>query len=187
MIRLVSVVRLGSGWTVRFRPIWFWAVGLGPIVRLGCRRTVRFRLVIRGRPVGTNGVVLWMRCRRIRRWLNSGTIDCGVIRRPCLSGRYNCAVVQRSRLRSSGDWRCAMVHGSSQLWFRAGSLRMLSLNGHRRDMSLMCHSLFSRRWTRADPSIATVVADPVHRGVVDHRGVVNIVNVGDVHVVHQRL
>jgi hypothetical protein len=62
---------------------------------------------------------------------------------------------------------------------------MLSLNGHRGDMSLMCHSLFLRRWTRSDPTIATVIADPVHRGVVDHRGVVNIVNVGDVHVVHR--
>src|ERR1700732_1117132 len=61
---------------------------------------------------------------------------------------------------------------------------MLSLNFHRGDMSLVCHSLFLRRWTRSDPTVAPVIADAVHRGIVDHRGVVNVVNVGDVHVVH---
>src|SRR5512133_2650678 len=62
---------------------------------------------------------------------------------------------------------------------------MLSLNGHRRDVSLTCRSLFFRPRTRSDPAIATVVADPVHRGVVDHSCVVNVVNGGDVHIVYR--
>src|SRR5271157_953450 len=63
---------------------------------------------------------------------------------------------------------------------------MLRLSGCGRDMSLTCRSLVFRPRTRSDPTIAAVVADPVHRGVVvDHRGVVNVVNVGDVYVVHR--
>jgi len=76
-----------------------------------------------------------------------------------------------------------MVRGSSQLWLRASSLRMLSLNGNRRNMSLMCDSLLLRRWTRIDAPIAAVVADPVHRCIV-YRNVVNIVYGRDVHVVY---
>src|SRR5271157_4432486 len=62
---------------------------------------------------------------------------------------------------------------------------MLSLNGDRRNMFLMGHRLFLRRWTPVDPTAAAVVTDPVHRGVVDHRGVVNVVDVADVDVVHR--
>lgn len=50
----------------------------------------------------------------------------------------------------------------------------------------MRYSLLLRRWARTDPTIAAVVADAVNRGgIVDHRGVVNIVNIGDVHVAHR--
>ena len=52
-------------------------------------------------------------------------------------------------------------------------------------MLLMGHRLFLSRWTPVDPTVAAVVTDPVHCGVVDHRGVVNIVNLGDVDVVHR--
>jgi hypothetical protein len=62
---------------------------------------------------------------------------------------------------------------------------MLRLNGYGRNMLLTRRRLFLRPWTRADPTIAAVVADPVHRGAVNHRGVVNIMNVGDVYVVHR--
>lgn len=106
------IVRLGCGRTIRFRPIWFRTVGLRPIVRLRCRRTIRFRPVIRRRPVGASGAVFWMRGRRIGRWPSYGTIACRVIRRPCLFGRYDCTVLKGSRLRSSCDWRLAVVRGS---------------------------------------------------------------------------
>src|ERR1700680_763947 len=54
-------------------------------------------------------------------------------------------------------------------------------------MSLVCHGLLLRRRARVDPTIAAVVADPVHRRIVDHRGVVSVGNVGDVHVVHRTI
>src|SRR5579864_1131375 len=61
---------------------------------------------------------------------------------------------------------------------------MLSLSTYWRDVSLTLRSLFLPRRARVDPTIAAVVADPVHGGVVDHGRVVNIVNVGHVHIVH---
>src|SRR3984893_4250358 len=63
---------------------------------------------------------------------------------------------------------------------------MLSLNGHRRNMSLTRPCLFFRPRTPVDPTSATVVTDPIHRGVVvNYRCVVNVVNVGHIHVVHR--
>src|SRR5258706_15210943 len=62
---------------------------------------------------------------------------------------------------------------------------MLSLNRHRRQMSRASRRLLSRRWTPIDPTVAPVIADAVYRGLVDHRRVVNIVNDGNVHVIHR--
>ena len=42
-----------------------------------------------------------------------------------------------------------------------------------------------RSWTRADATVTTVVADKVDCGVVDHRRVVPVVNVGDIHVAYR--
>src|ERR1700690_1276294 len=61
---------------------------------------------------------------------------------------------------------------------------MLCLSSHGRNMSLTFRCFFFRPRTLVDPTLATVVADPVHRGVVDHGGVVGVVNVGNVYVVH---
>src|SRR5260370_6831659 len=63
---------------------------------------------------------------------------------------------------------------------------MLSLNGRRRNLFLPRRGLFFRLWTPVDRTIATVVTDPIRRGVVvNYRGVVNVVNVGYIHVVHR--
>src|SRR3982074_3306510 len=62
---------------------------------------------------------------------------------------------------------------------------MLSLNRHRRQMSRARCRFLPRRWTPIDPTVAPVIADAVYRGVVDHRRVVNIVNDGNVHVIHR--
>src|SRR5713226_7421735 len=63
---------------------------------------------------------------------------------------------------------------------------MLSLPAYWRDMPLMCGSLFFTLRTRVYPTIAAVVADAVNRRiVVDHRCVVNVVDVRDVHVGHR--
>lgn len=50
-------------------------------------------------------------------------------------------------------------------------------------MSLALRHFLFGRGARIDPAISAVVADPVHRSVVDNRGVVNVVNVGDIYVV----
>src|SRR2546425_7002082 len=62
---------------------------------------------------------------------------------------------------------------------------MLSLIRDRREMSLTRERLLLARRTRADATVAAVVADAVHGGAVDHGGVVNIVNGGDVHIRHR--
>ncbi len=63
---------------------------------------------------------------------------------------------------------------------------MLRLRRHRRKMPLACERLLLPRRTRADSTIPAVVADPIYRDVVvDHRGVVNVMNIRDVHIVHR--
>ena len=62
---------------------------------------------------------------------------------------------------------------------------MLGLNCYRRFMSLMRRSPVLRVWTCVDPAVSPVVADPVHRRIVDHRGVIGVVNVGDVNIIHR--
>jgi hypothetical protein len=52
-------------------------------------------------------------------------------------------------------------------------------------MFLVRRSLFLRLRTGINPTITAVVAHSVHGRVVDHRAVVNVVNVGDIHVVRR--
>jgi hypothetical protein len=76
-----------------------------------------------------------------------------------------------------------LVHCSPLLWVVARSFLMLSLSSYRRSMFLSLNRFLLRRSTRRDSTVAAVVADAVHRGVVDHGGVVNVVDVGDIYVV----
>src|SRR5579863_5279431 len=62
---------------------------------------------------------------------------------------------------------------------------MLGLSGYRGDVFLLRIGAILNRWSGGDPTCASVVADPVHCRIVDHRGVVSVVNVGDVHVIHR--
>src|SRR5271170_2530857 len=62
---------------------------------------------------------------------------------------------------------------------------MLILSLYRRDMPLMRYRLLLSGRTRFHSALAAVIADAIYCRVVDHRGVVNVVNVGDVHVVHR--
>src|ERR1039457_2192678 len=61
---------------------------------------------------------------------------------------------------------------------------MLGLGGDGRDMFFMCGDLILRRWTRVDSALASVEADAVHCSTVDHRCVVNVVNIGDADIAH---
>src|SRR6266446_3888256 len=60
---------------------------------------------------------------------------------------------------------------------------MLSLSRHRRQVSAAHGRLLSGRWTRIDPAVASVVAHTILVANIDCR-VVNVVNVGDVHIGH---
>jgi hypothetical protein len=61
---------------------------------------------------------------------------------------------------------------------------MFLLSGYRRNMSVTQRLLLFRGGTRIDPTVATVVADTIHRdGVYDGR-VVYVVDVGNIHIVH---
>src|SRR5271169_4869011 len=62
---------------------------------------------------------------------------------------------------------------------------MLRLCRHRWHVTLAGCGLFRGRGTGSDSALAAVIADTVNRCVIDHRRVVNIVNVGDVDVVHR--
>jgi hypothetical protein len=65
----------------------------------------------------------------------------------------------------------------------AGGLFMLSLQGGRRQMRLLRRSFFHRSRPHRDASRPTVIAHPVHGGVVDHGFVIDIVNIDDAHIV----
>src|SRR5208337_4547789 len=106
------------------------------------------------------------------------------IRRSRLFGWHRAAVVKISGPRCGCGARLAHVRRRALLRVGSGRLRMLSLSRYRRDMSLTRRRLLFRPWTRVDSTVAAVVADVV-LVVVDHGRVVNIVNVGDVHVVHR--
>src|ERR1039458_4959046 len=105
------------------------------------------------------------------------------IRRSCRFGRYSATVIKISGPRCGCDAWLAHARRRALLRVGSGRLRMLSLSRYRRDMSLTRRSLVFRPRTRVDSTVATVIADVV-LVVVPHGGVVNIVNVGDVHVVH---
>src|SRR5258708_35146265 len=80
-----------------------------------------------------------------------------------------------------------MVRGGRRGLVCARGLHVLHLSGYGRDMFLTCGSLFLGRRTHVDPTIAAVVADASQRRVVDHGGVVDVVNLSDVHVVHRTI
>jgi hypothetical protein len=65
---------------------------------------------------------------------------------------------------------------------------MLSLNGDGWDMFLTCCNLVFRPGAGVYAAITAIVADTVDCGrIIDHGCVVNIVNIGDVHVVYRTI
>lgn len=106
-----------------------------------------------------------------------------VVRSSGLSSGYGLSAVECSWPRGGGDWRLAVIGRRSQLRISAGSLHMLNLSGYRGKMPFMSGSFLFRRWTGINSAVAAVIANPIHcRGVVDDRGVVNVMNVGYIHV-----
>lgn len=107
-----------------------------------------------------------------------------VKRRSRLSGRYDSAVVECSRPGSCRHRWSPLIHGSPELAVIAGRLDMFILSGYGSDMSVSGCSLIFRPGTGVYSSIAAVVADPIDRGSIYDRGVVNVMNVYHVHIVH---
>ena len=113
-----------------------------------------------------------------------GAVGWRMVRRSRFLGRYHRVPAELPRFFGGRDWRVGLVHRSPQLWIRARSLHMLCLGRYWRHVSLSRRCLFLRGWTRLNPSVPTVVADAVYRRVVHHRRVVNIVDVGNIHIGH---
>jgi len=78
-----------------------------------------------------------------------------------------------------------MILGGSKLLIGASRLDMLRLCRDRRDASFPRYGLLLGSGTSVNATIAAVVTDAVNGGVVvDDRGVVNVMDVRNVHVVH---
>src|SRR6266404_9940848 len=136
---------------------------------------------------GSRSIVVWTvlrtrSCRIVAR-LILATIRWRSIRPTCFFGRYHAAVFKYSWLRCSCDRWLPHVHGSPELRVRPSRMRMLNLNRCRRNMFLSRRSLFFRLRTTVDSTVAAVVADASDRRIM-HGRVVNVVNLGDINVVH---
>src|ERR1700722_7655437 len=105
------------------------------------------------------------------------------VNHPRLSCRYNGGVAKLSGFGSSSVGRHAVVCGGPQLGVSVGSLHMLILCGYRREMSLTCGSFFLARGTFVYSTVAPVEAGAINSSV-DHRSVVDIVNLRDIHIIH---
>src|SRR5216684_1708137 len=101
-----------------------------------------------------------------------------------VAGRYDAVPTEFRRLRSGSDWRSPLIHGCEQFAVRASSVLMLHLFRGWRHVPLADRCfLFGSRARRCSAGTA-VIADAIYRGrVVDHGCAVNVVNVGDVHIV----
>lgn len=55
-----------------------------------------------------------------------------------------------------------------------GGVLLLDLRGRWRDMMRMGHSLFRSGWPGGSPAGTAVIADVVHRDVVDYGSVINV-------------
>ena len=62
---------------------------------------------------------------------------------------------------------------------------MFSLSRHGRNMSLPRTSLLRRSRTRVDPAIAAVITNAIHRRIIDHCCVVDVVNACHIDIVHR--
>src|SRR5580704_386005 len=107
----------------------------------------------------------------------------GLVRCASLLGCYRTLARKFSRFGCCSDWRLPLVHRSSLFRVGAGSSHLLRLSSYRGDMFLVGRGLILSRRASSDPTCATVIADAVHCRIVDHFGVVSVVNIGNIHVV----
>ncbi len=113
----------------------------------------------------------------------AGPISRRVVRCSGLSRGHRFASTERSRPRRSGDGWLAMICRRPQFRISPCSLNVLHLYGWRRQMPVPHRNFILTSGAGPDPTLAAVVTHPIHiGGVVHYCRVVNVVNVGDVHV-----
>jgi hypothetical protein len=91
-------------------------------------------------------------------------------------------VVKFSGPRGGGDCRPPMVLGSQEGPIPARCMLMAHLHTCGFVVAFPSPSLLIPSWTSTDSSVASVIADPIHRDVIDHSSVVDM-HVGDPDVV----
>src|ERR1022692_3336607 len=102
-----------------------------------------------------------------------------------LLGRYHSMTAKLRRLHSCSDCRTPVVHGRQECVVGTGSLHMLGLQRRWRPVLLVCRCFFCLGRAGGNSTGAAVIADIVDPSVVDYGLVVNVVNAGDIHVVHR--
>jgi len=139
------------------------------------------RITFRARSIvfRTGSIVFWTRRFVSSRWPIGGRM----VRRSGFPGG-SCAALELAGPRGCSNRRPTLVHGSPELRVTTGSLHVLSLSGYRRNVSLASGSLLFRRGPSLDPTISAVIAYAVDYGLVNDGRVVDVVNIGNVHIVH---
>jgi hypothetical protein len=132
-------------------------------------------------------VVLWSVLGEYRS-VSGSLWSCAILRSPVrcssVAGRYDAAPAEFRRLRSGRDWRLSLIHGSQQVVVRTGSALMPHLFRGWRHLPLADRCFLFGSRARHCSARTAVIADAIYRGhVVDYGCAVNVVNVGDVHVV----
>src|ERR1700746_1851437 len=103
--------------------------------------------------------------------------------RACLPGGDDSVPRKCSRSSSCRNRGTTVVGRCTQLRIRSSGLDLPCFTPNRGHMPLASRRLFLRGWTRRHAAIPAVVADSGY-GVVNDRGVVDITDDIDVHVVH---
>src|SRR5580658_3570065 len=138
-------------------------------------------------PLHRRKVVRMNRCRGptalLSRWRGCSAIGRRVVRGSGFSRRHGIVAGELSWFGSCGDWRLAVIRRGPKFRIAPCRLYVLRLSGRRREMLIMSRSLLFRSWTRSHPAFSSVVAHSIYDGrVVDHSRVVDVVNVGNVHI-----
>src|SRR5215469_6669297 len=107
----------------------------------------------------------------------------GMIRASRLPGCDYSMLAERRGPGSCRDRRLATIHRGAKLRITTGRLHVLGLSGNRWKVPVARGNFILRCGAGCNATRATVIADPVDGGVFDDGGVIDIVNVGDIHIV----
>src|SRR5215467_2191770 len=135
--------------------------------------------------VETGSIVARARFVSARRSLASTTIRRRMIRCSGLSGPYYTTAPKfRGFRRRCNGWP-SPVGRSTELRIGAGCLHMLGLGSYGCNVPLACCGFLLRSGARPNPTRSTVIADTIHRRVVNHGPVVvHVGDIRDVDIVH---